>query len=91
MLLQAEDRVYRIGQRDSVNIDYLVAKGTVDDYLWLVGLVLITILLIEYELRPLINKKLNVLCQAGLSSVATMATDTEVILNNPPTNQPLIN
>ena len=41
MLVQAEDRVYRIGQRDSVNIDYLVAKGTVDDYLWLVGLVLI--------------------------------------------------
>lgn len=33
-LLQAEDRVYRIGQKNSVNIHYLVAKKTADDYLW---------------------------------------------------------
>ena len=33
--MQAEDRVYRIGQKNSVNIHYLVAKKTADDYLWL--------------------------------------------------------
>jgi hypothetical protein len=33
-LSQAEDRVHRIGQRDSVNVQYLVAKGTADDYIW---------------------------------------------------------
>lgn len=33
-LLQAEDRVHRIGQNDSVNIHYLLAKGTFDDILW---------------------------------------------------------
>ncbi|KAG9477570.1 hypothetical protein GDO78_002780 [Eleutherodactylus coqui] len=34
VLIQAEDRVHRIGQTSSVNIHYLVAKGTADDYLW---------------------------------------------------------
>lgn len=34
ILCQAEDRVHRIGQTDSVVIRYLLAKGTADDYLW---------------------------------------------------------
>ncbi|XP_075037202.1 SWI/SNF-related matrix-associated actin-dependent regulator of chromatin subfamily A-like protein 1 [Mixophyes fleayi] len=50
VLIQAEDRVHRIGQTSSVNIHYLVAKGTADDYLW-----------------PMIQEKINVLGQAGLS------------------------
>ncbi|KAM3916398.1 SWI/SNF-related matrix-associated actin-dependent regulator of chromatin subfamily A-like protein 1 [Leptodactylus fuscus] len=50
VLIQAEDRVHRIGQTSSVNIHYLVAKGTADDYLW-----------------PLIQGKIKVLGQAGLS------------------------
>jgi len=50
VLTQAEDRAHRIGQKDSVTIQYLVAKGTADDYLW-----------------PLVQRKLDVLSQAGLS------------------------
>ncbi|XP_075685205.1 SWI/SNF-related matrix-associated actin-dependent regulator of chromatin subfamily A-like protein 1 [Rhinoderma darwinii] len=50
VLIQAEDRVHRIGQTSSVNIHYLVAKGTADDYLW-----------------PMIQEKIKVLGQAGLS------------------------
>ncbi|XP_041593231.1 SWI/SNF-related matrix-associated actin-dependent regulator of chromatin subfamily A-like protein 1 isoform X1 [Vulpes lagopus] len=50
VLLQAEDRVHRIGQSSSVSIHYLVAKGTADDYLW-----------------PLIQEKIRVLGEAGLS------------------------
>lgn len=33
-LIQAEDRAHRIGQRDSVLVQYLVARGTADDYIW---------------------------------------------------------
>nr|DBA19612.1 TPA: hypothetical protein GDO54_015415 [Pyxicephalus adspersus] len=50
VLIQAEDRVHRIGQTSSVNIHYLVAKGTADDYLW-----------------PMIQEKIKILGQAGLS------------------------
>ncbi|XP_077011183.1 SWI/SNF-related matrix-associated actin-dependent regulator of chromatin subfamily A-like protein 1 isoform X2 [Tamandua tetradactyla] len=62
VLIQAEDRVHRIGQTGSVGIHYLVAKGTADDYLW-----------------PLIQEKIKVLGEAGLSetnfSEMTEATD----------------
>lgn len=34
ILVQAEDRAHRIGQQDSVTVQYLVAKGTVDDHIW---------------------------------------------------------
>ncbi|KAG7502720.1 SWI SNF-related matrix-associated actin-dependent regulator of chromatin subfamily A 1 [Solea senegalensis] len=50
VLIQAEDRVHRIGQTNNVNIHYLVAKGTADDHLW-----------------PMIQQKMNVLEQVGLS------------------------
>nr|XP_033469540.1 SWI/SNF-related matrix-associated actin-dependent regulator of chromatin subfamily A-like protein 1 [Epinephelus lanceolatus] len=50
ILIQAEDRVHRIGQTSNVNIHYLVAKGTADDHLW-----------------PMIQEKMNVLEQVGLS------------------------
>ncbi|KAM6178354.1 SWI/SNF-related matrix-associated actin-dependent regulator of chromatin subfamily A-like protein 1 [Rhynchocyon petersi] len=50
VLIQAEDRVHRIGQTSSVGIHYLVAKGTADDYLW-----------------PLIQEKIKILSEAGLS------------------------
>ncbi|CAN1279721.1 DNA annealing helicase and endonuclease ZRANB3 [Linum perenne] len=33
-LIQAEDRVHRIGQVSSVNIHYLLANDTVDDIIW---------------------------------------------------------
>lgn len=33
-LLQAEDRCHRIGQSTVVKVQYLVAKGSLDDALW---------------------------------------------------------
>uniref|UniRef100_A0A8C4HM85 SWI/SNF-related matrix-associated actin-dependent regulator of chromatin subfamily A-like protein 1 n=1 Tax=Dicentrarchus labrax TaxID=13489 RepID=A0A8C4HM85_DICLA len=38
VLIQAEDRVHRIGQTSNVNIHYLVAKGSADDHLWYVSI-----------------------------------------------------
>ncbi|XP_053554084.1 SWI/SNF-related matrix-associated actin-dependent regulator of chromatin subfamily A-like protein 1 [Bombina bombina] len=62
VLIQAEDRVHRIGQTSCVNIHYLVAKGTADDFLW-----------------PMIQEKIKILGQAGLSetqfSETTESTD----------------
>ncbi|XP_015784832.1 SWI/SNF-related matrix-associated actin-dependent regulator of chromatin subfamily A-like protein 1 [Tetranychus urticae] len=34
VLTQAEDRAHRIGQKDSVLIQYLIAPATVDDHIW---------------------------------------------------------
>jgi len=34
ILLQAEDRVHRIGQNREVNVYYLLAKNTLDDKIW---------------------------------------------------------
>ena len=34
ILIQAEDRAHRIGQEEKVTIEYLLAKGTVDDVIW---------------------------------------------------------
>lgn len=34
IMVQAEDRVHRIGQTKSVNVHYLFAPGTLDEYIW---------------------------------------------------------
>ncbi|CAL4063142.1 unnamed protein product [Meganyctiphanes norvegica] len=34
ILIQAEDRAHRIGQEDSVLVQYLVAQNTADDHIW---------------------------------------------------------
>ena len=34
VLEQCEDRAHRIGQKDTVHVNYLVASGTLDDWFW---------------------------------------------------------
>ncbi|XP_054979212.1 SWI/SNF-related matrix-associated actin-dependent regulator of chromatin subfamily A-like protein 1 isoform X2 [Sorex araneus] len=68
VLIQAEDRVHRIGQSSSVSVHYLVARGTADDYLW-----------------PLIQEKIRVLGEAGLSeaSFSEMTEATDYLCKDP--------
>ncbi|XP_004864673.1 SWI/SNF-related matrix-associated actin-dependent regulator of chromatin subfamily A-like protein 1 isoform X1 [Heterocephalus glaber] len=68
VLIQAEDRVHRIGQTSSVGIHYLVARGTADDYLW-----------------PLIQEKIKVLGEAGLSETnfSEMTEATNYLYKDP--------
>ncbi|XP_011819954.1 PREDICTED: SWI/SNF-related matrix-associated actin-dependent regulator of chromatin subfamily A-like protein 1 [Mandrillus leucophaeus] len=72
VLIQAEDRVHRIGQTSSVGIHYLVAKGTADDYLW-----------------PLIQEKIKVLAEAGLSETnfSEMTESTDYLYKDPKQQQ----
>jgi len=64
ILTQAEDRAHRIGQTDSVTVQYLVAKGTADDQLW-----------------PMIQKKLDVLNQAGLTKDNFQDSESKVLMD----------
>ncbi|XP_041057134.1 SWI/SNF-related matrix-associated actin-dependent regulator of chromatin subfamily A-like protein 1 isoform X3 [Carcharodon carcharias] len=59
ILFQAEDRAHRIGQSNCVDIHYLVARGTADDYLW-----------------PIIQEKVKILGEAGLSENNFSETET---------------
>lgn len=34
IMLQAEDRIHRIGQKDNIDIHYLIASNTVDELVW---------------------------------------------------------
>lgn len=72
VLIQAEDRVHRIGQLNSVGIHYLVARGTADDYLW-----------------PMIQEKIKVLGQAGLSeaSFSEVTETTDYFCKDPKQQQ----
>lgn len=65
VLIQAEDRVHRIGQTSNVNIHYLVAKGTADDHLWYVSISG------QYDPITLIIKLcFEVFCQSSLLSAS---------------------
>ncbi|KHJ76266.1 hypothetical protein OESDEN_07219 [Oesophagostomum dentatum] len=33
-VIQAEDRAHRVGQKDSVFVQYLIARNTADDVIW---------------------------------------------------------
>ncbi|XP_067426224.1 SWI/SNF-related matrix-associated actin-dependent regulator of chromatin subfamily A-like protein 1 isoform X2 [Emydura macquarii macquarii] len=76
VLIQAEDRAHRIGQTSSVNIHYLVAKGTADDFLW-----------------PMIQEKIKVLGEAGLSqaSFSETAEATDYCYKQDPKQQTIYN
>eukprot|EP00794_Sanderia_malayensis_P003577 gene3577-4081_t len=50
VLVQAEDRVYRIGQKNAVTVVYLLAESTADDEIWP---------LVQSKLEVLINAGLN--------------------------------
>lgn len=34
VILQAEDRVHRIGQKNACDIRYIIAKGSLDEHIW---------------------------------------------------------
>lgn len=54
IITQAESRAHRIGQDGKVNIRYLLAKGTSDDFMW--PLLETKLQVCQYYLKKKINK-----------------------------------
>ncbi|KAI3383223.1 hypothetical protein SNEBB_010758 [Seison nebaliae] len=69
VLLQAEDRVYRIGQKNSVFIRYLIAEKTADESLWR---------LLEYKLYTLKSVGLSNVSFANTKSKVELSDQTTI-------------
>lgn len=83
-MIQAEDRVHRIGQQKVVNIHYLFGPGTLDEYIWPLIHEKLNIVCgtLDNDSNPENESLLNPLHKVGLGDFSELYEEIEKFSNN---------
>lgn len=83
-MIQAEDRVHRIGQKKSVNIHYLFGPGTLDEYIWPKIHEKLSVIssTLDNDVNPETESLMNPFTRIGIGDIDEIFEDIEIFSNN---------
>jgi SWI/SNF-related matrix-associated actin-dependent regulator 1 of chromatin subfamily A len=84
VMIQAEDRVHRIGQAKSVNIHYLFGPGTLDEYIWPMIHSKLSIIssTLDNDENPETHSLMNPSLRSGIGDLSEIFKEIEKVSNN---------